>query len=142
MMREHTIFQLKRKKRTEKKKAQAYSLTHNGKVYAPYTSLNSKESAITTVTGTQKTVIFLLFAALVTALFFSWHTTVIALIAYLTVFYTFDIAVNMFLLLKSISDFPEISISQEDIIHRNLSVWPSYTILCPLYKEHAFHMSR
>lgn len=78
-------------------------------------------------------------AALALCLFFAfaadWHKTLIVLFSAMTVLYFLDLLFNAFLIYRSMSAAPEISVTLEEMAARQDEEWPSYTIFCPLYKE-------
>jgi len=65
----------------------------------------------------------------------SWHLTIVLLLGFLTLVYFLDVLFNLFLIYRSFARQPEISIAGKDLLLIPDSVWPRYTILCPLYKE-------
>ncbi len=67
-------------------------------------------------------------------LYINWHLTLIIIVAMLTVLYFADLLFNLFLIIRSFQKSPEIHIADEDIV-RNNTDWPTYSILCPLYRE-------
>jgi len=62
-----------------------------------------------------------------------WRLTLIIIIALLTILYFTDLLYNFFLIYRSFAYEPEIKITSEEI--KKITHWPTYTVLCPLYKE-------
>lgn len=67
-------------------------------------------------------------------LFHNWHVTIVLLVAILTLLYFADLLFNFFLIVRSFSRPPEIQVDDTEI--GKLTDWPTYTIFCPLYREH------
>jgi len=103
--------------------------------YITHTTLSHHESALRGFAAWQKIAITLLISAGAFCLY-SWPLkTAIGFVAILSVVYFIDFIFNLFLIGKSLWRPPEILISDEEaagLQHQNL---PTYTILCPLYKE-------
>lgn len=108
-----------------------------GNEFVQHTKLPLEESAFASLTRTQKALIVSLLALLATAFIFHWHTTLVAIIAVLTVIYFIDLLFNFFLIYRSYFKEPEIKIPTRSINAIPENEWPVYTILCPLYKEWA-----
>jgi len=106
---------------------------YKGQEYIHHSDLHHSQTAFHRLSGIQ--ILFFLFLLLVvgTGLFFSWHTTVVVIIALLTFLYFADLLFNLFLIYRSFSKPAEIHISEKELAA--VTEWPKYTILCPLYKE-------
>jgi cellulose synthase/poly-beta-1,6-N-acetylglucosamine synthase-like glycosyltransferase len=61
--------------------------------------------------------------------------TLIVGVAGLTFIYFADLLFNLYLIYRSFAKEPEIKINPEEIAKVPPDLWPTYTILCPLYKE-------
>jgi cellulose synthase/poly-beta-1,6-N-acetylglucosamine synthase-like glycosyltransferase len=108
---------------------------HNGKEYIHHTELHPRHTAFYRLSLTQKIGLIILGIVLVVGLFISWKTTVIGVIAALTILYFLDLLFDLYLVLKSFSKSPEIDVSREEIDFLDDSQLPTYTVFCPLYKE-------
>lgn len=97
--------------------------------------LHHSESAFHRFGSFQQWVFFSLLALIVLGFLQDWHRTLIILIAILTILYFADLLFNFYLIYRSFSKAPEIDITDEEIARVPESDWPSYTILCPLYRE-------
>lgn len=111
------------------------SFAVKGKHYIHHSRLHFKDSAFATLFGMQKTVLFILLAAIGAALYINFSVTLITLIAIVTGLYFLDILFGAYLVHKSLQGKAEIKISPEEIEKRDKKAYPMYTILCPLYKE-------
>ncbi len=107
---------------------------YNGIKFIHHTDLPERESAVRSFTTTQKMIIFGLFFILLAGLLINWIATVTVVVATLTLIYFSDLFFNLFLIIRSFSRAPEINITAKDFLSVKNS-WPSYTILCPLYRE-------
>jgi cellulose synthase/poly-beta-1,6-N-acetylglucosamine synthase-like glycosyltransferase len=116
-------------------KKQHQTGTSHGKSAMSKITLAPKDSASETFTKRQKVVLITLAVLLVLSFILAWHTTIIGLLAVITLFYCTDVVVNLYLLIKSITDHAEINFHDADMLIHAPDEWPTYTILCPLYKE-------
>lgn len=110
-------------------------LIYKKKKYITHTSLDFRNSAITTITTTQKyTLIAIIIFLLVSIVSFPYHTA-LTVVAILSIIYFVDVFFNFFLILRSLYVPPEIDISDKEAAQLKDTTLPTYTILCPLYKE-------
>lgn len=102
--------------------------------YVHHTTLRHEESAFTRLNDSQVLAIMFLILLLVAGMVFNFHFTIIVLVAVLTFLYFADLLFNLFLIYRSFSKSPEVKVTKEelDMLDTNL---PTYTIMCPLYKE-------
>lgn len=100
-----------------------------------HSALHHHESAFTSLLGSQKIFIVLMVLPLIIAFYLNWHLTLMWFIAVITVLYFSDLLFNMFLIYRSFSKSPEISITDEEIQNTDPKEWEMYTVFCPLYKE-------
>lgn len=110
-------------------------LAHNKKRFVTHTTLHHHVSAIRTFAPWQK--YFLIGAIVILAgsfSFFPLRTSIVAM-AILTTIYFIDVFFNLFLVVKSLHNPPEINFSDEEIKAISDDSLPVYSILCPLYKE-------
>jgi glycosyltransferase XagB len=108
---------------------------YKGTKYVHHSGLHHTESAVETFTRKQLIIIAIVFAIVGYGFALYWHETLIGVIAVLTVLYFADLLFNFFLIYRSFSKSPELSITPEELIERDKYEFPKYTIFCPLYKE-------
>jgi cellulose synthase/poly-beta-1,6-N-acetylglucosamine synthase-like glycosyltransferase len=108
---------------------------YKGKKYVHFTNLNPYESAFFSLTSKQKLYMFLIITLIAAALFFNWYLTLIVIMTLLTILYFTDLIYYMFLISKSFFKEPEITVRDIEIAALKDKYLPTYTILCPLYKE-------
>ncbi|MEP7167085.1 MAG: glycosyltransferase [Candidatus Woesebacteria bacterium] len=106
-----------------------------GNKYIPHNRLPSRETALYRFARNQKVFLAIFGLFLIVSLFFYWHTTLTVVIAVLTVLYFSDLLFNLYLIYRGFTNPPEIKVSESEIAEIPESLWPSYTIFCPLYKE-------
>ncbi len=119
---------------TEQKSEEEEKWVHKGQRYEPRTDLPKTESAFEQATGRQKLVIGLLTALLVLGLAVNWRGTLIGVISGLTLYYLADLVFSLWLVYRSLAKDVEFKVTEEEMNDFG-DKWPSYTILCPLYKE-------
>jgi cellulose synthase/poly-beta-1,6-N-acetylglucosamine synthase-like glycosyltransferase len=107
---------------------------HGKKRYKTFTNLHHSQSAINTLSFVQL-IILLVFLCIVIALFMrNWHLSLIVFIAGLSVLYFLDLLFNLWLIILSLrKPADEVTVAQELI--KKKAVWPTYSIICPLYNE-------
>lgn len=115
------------------KKSKGNGFHYRGREFIHYSDLKFLDSAFFRLTPMQFLIFIVIAEIFVDGLFINWHATIIALIATITTIYFSDLLFNLFLIYKSFTKSPEIHIEETEI-QREKS-WPTYTILCPLYKE-------
>lgn len=103
--------------------------------YITHTTLPYKKSALITFERRQKVFFALVFVALIAGLVTAPLQTLGGLIAFLSVLYFIDVLFNLFIVLKSLQFPQEITIPDTELNTINDRTLPTYTILCPLYKE-------
>jgi len=118
---------------TENKKGNGFH--YDGAEYVPNTDLDYKRSAFFQVNMRQKIFLLSFILLLAIGLAINWHGTLVIFVAILTFLYFSDLLFNFFLIFRSFSQSPEIKVTQEELTSGEDSEWPTYTILCPLYKE-------
>lgn len=106
---------------------------YKGKEYIHHSGLNDTQTAFHRLSGMQILVIISIITLLVDSFLLDWHTTLVILLALLTFLYFADLIFNLYLIYRSFSKPAEILITEDDI--SRATNWPSYTVLCPLYKE-------
>lgn len=108
---------------------------HNGSRYVHHSDLPHEDSAFYRFSDVQKMLMFALLVGILISLIISWKTTIIVVIAGLTVIYFADILFNLFLIIRSFHRPPEIQVTDEQLKEIDEVSLPTYTVLCPLYKE-------
>lgn len=108
---------------------------YKGKSFVHHSSLHPTETAFHRLSGLQIFFIMILLIDFVIALSFNWHLTLTIFVAFLTILYFADLLFNLHLILNSYSKPAEITITTKEIYEIPEVNWPSYTVLCPLYKE-------
>ncbi len=108
---------------------------HKGKRFVTHSTLPHNLSALLTFARWQKFAIFLVLFIL--ALLFVIYPlgTSVALIATLSYIYFFDSVFNLYLVGKSLRSPSEIYVAPRQLAQIDDFKLPTYTILCPLYKE-------
>lgn len=117
----------------EKKKGKGFYF--RGMEFIHHSELSHHENAFFRLSVPQVFLLILLFIALIVGLLLNWHTTIVVLLAFLTFLYFADLLFNLFLIYRSFSKPPEIFVAHDEFSKIPDSSWPSYTIMCPLYKE-------
>ncbi len=120
--------------------AQPYSMQGAGiaykkQRYITHSTLPHQKSALHTLSLWQKLLLISSLFILISALLISFKSTLLVVIAAITLVYFIDVLFNAALIFKSLNKQPEINFSQEQIKKIDTKNLPTYTILCPLYKE-------
>ncbi|MBP9819327.1 glycosyltransferase [Candidatus Woesebacteria bacterium] len=103
--------------------------------FITHTTLEHDNSAVYTTTATQRAVIAALLLATLLGILSEPFTTAKILVALLSTIYFIDVLFNLLLILRSLRHPPEITIDEKAISQLDDTELPTYTILCPLYKE-------
>ncbi len=111
------------------------SLSYRGKKYTTHTNLHHDLTTIVTFKKTQKIFIALLLLFILLSFVTSPLKTGVSIIAILSAIYFADVLFTLYLTLKSLHFPPEIAFTKEEVDSVNDKNLPTYTILCPLYKE-------
>jgi glycosyltransferase XagB len=119
----------------ELKKKKGEGFHYNGLEFVPHADLHYSESAFYQFSAGQKLFLFLLALTLIAGLLVNWQITLITVVATITVLYFIDLLFNLFLIYRSFHKMPEVKVSKKEFSKIPESEWPTYTILCPLYKE-------
>ena len=111
------------------------AVTIDGKTIMPFVPFHKDRSALKTVTVSQG-VMFLIVGLLVGGALFLWQWHALAVvIGAIIVFYLFLWMLNLYALLRARRHSASGVIDKRILDHLAEHPWPSYTILCPLYKE-------
>lgn len=117
----------------ERKKGKGFNF--QGHEYIHHSSLPFKDSAFSRLTKKQGIILGIVIIGVILSFYINWHTTIVFLISILTILYFADLLFNLFLIMRSFSKPAEIKIPEGEIIKLREKDLPTYTILCPLYKE-------
>lgn len=109
---------------------------YNGKRFVTHNTLNPHKTALYRLNSWHIFIILTGTVLLVSALVYNWHTSIIIIVAALTVLYFADLLFNLFLILRSVTKGPDLTVSDEELAEAQEYNWPHYSIFCPLYKEH------
>lgn len=112
-----------------------YGFHYRGKEYINHSPLNPDETAFFRFNTNQKVIFVELFLISFLCFLLNWHITLEAIIALLTTFYFVDFFFTLFPIVNSYTKPSEIHINQKELESTANKDWPTYTILCPLYKE-------
>jgi cellulose synthase/poly-beta-1,6-N-acetylglucosamine synthase-like glycosyltransferase len=107
------------------------------KTFVPFVPFHENRSALKTITLPQR-VLFVILGLLLVGALLLWHWQALSVvIGVIIVFYLFQWMLNVYALLRAQKRSSSASVSIDQRIPHYLSgcPWPSYTILCPLYKE-------
>ncbi|MFA6420891.1 MAG: glycosyltransferase [Patescibacteria group bacterium] len=110
-----------------------HTVAYKGKRFHTYTRLHHRESAIRTITFGQAIFALVVIGFFWTLLLLNWQLAIIGLVSFLSTMYFIDLLFNLFLIVTSLRKNPEIHAKSGDIAAR--TNWPTYSIICPLYKE-------
>ena len=117
----------------------AYQIIHGsgfryrGREYITHNRLPRESTAVERTTPSQRLVLAGLLIILLVGILANGRVLLIAVVSLITILYFFDLLFNMFLIYRSLRRYGEVTITDEALQQRR--VWPSYTVLCPLYKE-------
>lgn len=106
-----------------------------GSEFVHHTNLEIKESAFGRMTRLQQFVLATLISLTIAGLIYNWHAALIAIVSILTLIYFSDLLFNFFLIYRSFFREPELDVQQYEYEAIKENQWPTYTVLCPLYKE-------
>jgi len=120
----------------EVKKEKGEGFHYKGQEFVHYSTLSLTQSAFHRLSESQIIVLITTGVIFVAGLLINWHATIEIMLAILTGLYFLDLLFNLSLILQSFSKPAEIVVAEKDIQKfEQKSVWPAYTVLCPLYKE-------
>lgn len=108
---------------------------HDGSHFVTHSDLHHRESAIRTTHAHQKWAVFFLLLFVGVGFYFNARETAIVLVAGISIVYFIDLLFNLFLIVRSFRDSPEIEIDATEIRALADTDLPIYTVFCPLYKE-------
>lgn len=117
----------------------AYQIIHGagfryrGKEYITHNKLPRKSTAVERTTPYQRFVLVVILIAVIIGIVLDGTTLLICIVSLITILYFFDLLFNMFLIYRSLRRYSEIKVGDSELTKKR--EWPSYTVLCPLYKE-------
>ncbi len=117
----------------DRKDALGPGFHYKGIEFIHFSDLNVADSAVKTLIGHQLGFILGFFAVILIGLLINWKFTVVTFVAVITVLYFIDLIFNFFLISRSFTKSPEITVDPSEF--KSIKEWPKYTIFCPLYKE-------
>ena len=120
---------------TDKETMIGAGVIHQGRHFVTHTTLAPYFSALKVVTSYQRLAIVGLLAIVIISLLLKPFLAATILVAILSAIYFSDVFFNLFLIIKSLHQPPEIKISEAETALLDNKNLPLYTILCPLYKE-------
>ena len=110
-------------------------IVHKNKNYITHTTLEHSLLALKTFSFWQTLLLGSFVLALVIGVIINLPLTLTLLIGILTVFYFLDVVFTFFVVLKSLDLPPEIDFDMDELQKIDDKDLPTYSILCPLYKE-------
>lgn len=108
---------------------------YKSKEFVSYTDISNSESAFKSITTVQWFGFFLIVLTITLGILINWESTLVIIVATLTILYFGDLLFNLFVILRSFIIEPEIKVTDEEIAAFPVEAWPKYTVFCPLYKE-------
>ncbi len=114
---------------------QGAGISHHGREFITHTTLNAEKTAFINVTQGQKLFLISIIIIFLYRLTSEPLGTIIGLLAILSAIYFFDVVFHLFMITQSLGNDSEIKFESEDIEALSDEQLPTYTILCPLYKE-------
>lgn len=108
---------------------------YNTQRFHTHNTLHHSKSAFFTFTGKQKLLIATTLLTLTLGLTLFSHTTQVAFIGIISAIYFLDLIFGFYLIMRSLHSPPEIVIDENRLYRIKKEYLPTYTILCPLYKE-------
>jgi cellulose synthase/poly-beta-1,6-N-acetylglucosamine synthase-like glycosyltransferase/glycosyltransferase involved in cell wall biosynthesis len=108
---------------------------YRGKRFITHTTLSHHESAHITFSRKQSFIVLALILILSGLFMVNPHGTLVNFVAALSFLYFLDVFFNLYLILKSLYQSPEISVNDGDLSVLDEKTLPVYSVLCPLYRE-------
>jgi cellulose synthase/poly-beta-1,6-N-acetylglucosamine synthase-like glycosyltransferase len=108
---------------------------YKGNAYEPHNHINFLETAVQRFSIRQTLILLSLLFIVVLGFIADWHRSLVSIISFLTVVYFLDLMLNLLLVSRSYFSFKPELVSHAEM--KAINDWPSYTVLCPLYKETA-----
>ena len=105
------------------------------KNYVTHTTLNYKDSSINTFTFFQRGAIYAASFVILTGFLINFMLTLGVIIALMSFIYVTDTVFNLYIVLKSLHQPQELTVTDKLLKTLENKELPIYSILCPLYKE-------
>ncbi len=112
-----------------------YGTIYKKRRFITHTNLEPKHSAVQTLINWQKVAVVLAGLTILAGLVINPILTISATLAVLSIIYFVDVIFTLFLVTKSLQKRQEISFSETELKSVNTKDLPTYSVLCPLYKE-------
>lgn len=122
-------------KTADKGEMNGAGLAYRRKRFITHTTLPHHLSAIVPLTAWQKGFVGMLTLACIAGLLTNAKGTAIMFTASISAIYFADVLFNLFVIMKSLHNPPELITTQEELAAIRDKELPIYTILCPLYRE-------
>lgn len=108
---------------------------YKNREYVHHSDLDRTETAFYNLVLHQKFLLLVFLILIGGAFYLNWHATLVAIFSTLTIVYFLDFLFNAFIIYRSFSVRPEITVSPEELRALSDEELPTYTIFCPLYRE-------
>lgn len=106
-----------------------------GNKYVAHNTLEEYQTALRTLTNKQVITMILLTTLTVICFVIDWRSMLTLFVGAMTFMYFADLIYYFVLSVKSVREFPEIQVSDEEVNELKDEELPMYTVFCPLYKE-------
>ncbi|MCH7641143.1 glycosyltransferase [Patescibacteria group bacterium] len=108
---------------------------YNARRFITHTHLPQEQSALVTFKPWQKLLLLSTGILSLLGLIANPVLTGIVIVSFLSILYITDLLFSLLVILKSLHVSPEISVGEEELERLKDEALPTYSILCPLYKE-------
>lgn len=102
--------------------------------FTTHTNLHHRHAALQTLSSAQFAILLLLIIVLITITYLNWHATLVAFVSLLSILYFADLLFSVFLITNAFRKNPDVKVSKRQV-EEYKGPWPSYSIICPLYRE-------
>ncbi len=119
----------------EKDSSLGWGVFYRGKRFITHSKLPLWQSSLVTVSVWQRIFLYTLLILIVLGFILDYKFTLIILIAILSIIFFLDFLFSFYVILKSLKSSPEIKISENELSLLSNEELPTYSILCPMYKE-------
>lgn len=111
------------------------AIIYRKKRYVTHNKLPIHKTALYTLANIQKALLAVTVFFFVLGVVLDANKTLVVLVAILSTIYFLDVIFNVYVVLKSLHFPPELDFENKELAALDESTLPTYTILCPLYKE-------
>lgn len=108
---------------------------HRDRQFIHHSHIPHNESAFYKLSSIQTILVVCLLIIFFGGAYYNLYSSLRYALSILTVFYFSDLVFNLILIIRSLTKDCEIKISKEEITQLKDHLLPSYTVLCPLYRE-------